>query len=340
MTLVDRSVDACLAAIEIYNKPDFRYREEAFSILMLNAWELLLKARVIKENNDKPRSIEVWEPALKKDGTKSKRFRPKLNRSKNTMTIDIGRAIGLVQSYAADNIDTACVENLSLLMEIRDNCVHLAVVRPGLGKRIQEVGSASLRNFVYAAQRWFTVNLERFNFFLMPLAFQSPAEVVADLMREQPPATKNLLNYIAEVEAQHPSDAGREFNVTMGIEVRFVRSPDPQAIPVKVGKDGVQIQLSEPDIRARWPWRYQTLTKKLRERYSDFGVTAKYHKIRKSLEDDLRFCHVRLVDPDQPDAGGRKFYSPNVLAEFDKHYTLRAAAAAPTPAAAAPATPV
>jgi hypothetical protein len=70
MTLVDRSIDACLAAIEIYNKPDFRYRAEAFSILMLNAWELLLKARVMKENGDKQRSIQVLEPVTKKDGTK------------------------------------------------------------------------------------------------------------------------------------------------------------------------------------------------------------------------------------------------------------------------------
>jgi len=29
---------ALLAAIEIYNKPTFLYREETFSILALNAW--------------------------------------------------------------------------------------------------------------------------------------------------------------------------------------------------------------------------------------------------------------------------------------------------------------
>jgi hypothetical protein len=57
--LIDRSIQACLAAIEIYNKPDFRYREEAFSMLMMNAWELLLKARILKENGNASRSIEV-----------------------------------------------------------------------------------------------------------------------------------------------------------------------------------------------------------------------------------------------------------------------------------------
>ena len=30
---------AMMAAIEIYNKPDFKYREETFAILALNSWE-------------------------------------------------------------------------------------------------------------------------------------------------------------------------------------------------------------------------------------------------------------------------------------------------------------
>jgi hypothetical protein len=35
---------APLGAIEIYNKPRFEYRDECFVILLLNAWELALKA--------------------------------------------------------------------------------------------------------------------------------------------------------------------------------------------------------------------------------------------------------------------------------------------------------
>jgi Domain of unknown function (DUF3644) len=43
--LAEKSMAADLAAIEIYNKPNFVYREESFSIL-INAWELLLKAKL------------------------------------------------------------------------------------------------------------------------------------------------------------------------------------------------------------------------------------------------------------------------------------------------------
>jgi hypothetical protein len=253
------------------------------------------------------------------------------------MTIDIGRAMGLVQNYATDNIDAACVENLNLLIEVRDNCVHLTDVRPGLAKRIHEIGSASLRNFVRAAQRWFTVDLGRFNFYLMPLAFQSPGEVIADLMRPQPAAARNLLEHIAAAEAQHPSDDQREFNVTLGIELRFVRSQNPDAIPVRWSKTGTEIRLSEADVLRIWPWRYETLTQRLKDRYSDFVANNKYHKVRKPLEEDPRYCHVRRLDPESPKSGVKRWYSSAILAEFDKHYTLKTAAPAAAAAAAPPA---
>ncbi len=47
--LLDKSIAAALAAIEVYNKPHFRYREESFVVLLVNAWELLLKAKLLKD---------------------------------------------------------------------------------------------------------------------------------------------------------------------------------------------------------------------------------------------------------------------------------------------------
>lgn len=50
--LVEKSIAAMISAIEVYNKPDFKYREETFSILSINAWELLLKAKWLKDHNE------------------------------------------------------------------------------------------------------------------------------------------------------------------------------------------------------------------------------------------------------------------------------------------------
>lgn len=46
--LIDKAKEAFLMAIELYNKPTIRYRVEGFSMFICNAWELMLKAYMIK----------------------------------------------------------------------------------------------------------------------------------------------------------------------------------------------------------------------------------------------------------------------------------------------------
>ncbi|EGP5501286.1 DUF3644 domain-containing protein, partial [Enterococcus faecium] len=46
--LVSKSIEAFLMGMEIYNKPTIHYRVEGFSFFICNAWELMLKAHLIK----------------------------------------------------------------------------------------------------------------------------------------------------------------------------------------------------------------------------------------------------------------------------------------------------
>lgn len=81
--LLDRALAATVAAIEIYNKPDFPYREETFAVLAINGWELLFKAKWLADHGNKVGSLYVLEERLKLDGSKSKKFRVKVTRSGN-----------------------------------------------------------------------------------------------------------------------------------------------------------------------------------------------------------------------------------------------------------------
>ena len=66
--LLQKSNEAFILAIEIFNKPTISYRVEGFSFFICNAWELLLKARIIfvkgeeriyfKDNPNRTISIE------------------------------------------------------------------------------------------------------------------------------------------------------------------------------------------------------------------------------------------------------------------------------------------
>lgn len=70
---VEKAEAALVSAVEIYNKPAFRYREETFAILAINAWELILKARLLKDNSNDPGAIRVYESRRTKSGKQSKK---------------------------------------------------------------------------------------------------------------------------------------------------------------------------------------------------------------------------------------------------------------------------
>jgi hypothetical protein len=50
--LVEKSKEAFLLAVELYNKPTIRYRVEGCAFFLCNAWELLLKAYLITRDGE------------------------------------------------------------------------------------------------------------------------------------------------------------------------------------------------------------------------------------------------------------------------------------------------
>lgn len=77
--MLEKSQEAFLLALEIYNKPTIKYRLEGFSFFICNAWELLLKAFLIKMNGktsiyykDKPERTIALSDCVKKIFTNEK----------------------------------------------------------------------------------------------------------------------------------------------------------------------------------------------------------------------------------------------------------------------------
>jgi hypothetical protein len=324
--LVDKAIDAAISAIEVYNKPRFRYREETFAILMLNAWELLLKARILKENKNRLRSIEVWKRKANKTGLKRKKLVPKRNRAGNILTIGVGAAAAIVRKYTKDTVDQPAIENIALLTEIRDNAIHFHNVGKGLRKLVQEVGAATLRNFAYAAKTWFAQDLSSYDFALMPIAFESPAGIIQTIFPDDAkgPAAK-VRRLITDAKRAFPFDPAKAFNVGVEVELRFIRKASDHAIAVRVvpgDPNALPVTITEEDARKAFPWTYNDLRRALRKRYANFKENETFHKIRKPLERDTRYCHVRKLDPSNAKTAKQKFYNPNIIGEFDRHYGL------------------
>lgn len=49
--LVDKSIEAYILALETINRISIQYRIETFCYLICNAWELLLKAKIIEDTH-------------------------------------------------------------------------------------------------------------------------------------------------------------------------------------------------------------------------------------------------------------------------------------------------
>ncbi|MEG0190891.1 MAG: DUF3644 domain-containing protein, partial [Lachnospiraceae bacterium] len=47
--LLEKAQEAFVMSIELYNKPTIKYRVEGFGMFISNAWELMLKAYIIKK---------------------------------------------------------------------------------------------------------------------------------------------------------------------------------------------------------------------------------------------------------------------------------------------------
>ena len=310
-----------LAAIEVYNKPAFPYREDTFAVLAINAWELLLKARLLQINNNKAACIQVYEKRRKPDGTLSTKNYVKCARSGNPMTIGMFRAHDLLVSEHADTINPVVRKNLEALTEIRDNSVHFVNMDIRIARRVQEIGTATLKNFLSLCRQWFGRDLSEYNFYLMPLAFfRVPAGSAALALTSN---EKRFVDLISEWQGENDDDEASDFNFTLAMDVKLKRvgSNEQALLAVSNAPNALKITLAEEDYRGRFPWDYAILTGKLSKRYSDFKANNDYHAIRKPLQKDGRYCDTRYLDPGNPRSAKKDYYSPNILKEFDKHFT-------------------
>lgn len=165
-----------LSAIEVYNKPQMTYRDEVTVMLIVNAWELALKAALRQSRRS------VFYP--KRIG---ERYR----------SIGIDEALARVTGrklWPAEVDGTAVVANVKALSEYRDRAIHLynalglgAVIYPFLQQNV-----LNYRDFMLA--RFKRDLADSMTWQLLPLGATAPADAVQFMKVD-----KNV-TMVAEVE--------------------------------------------------------------------------------------------------------------------------------------------
>ncbi len=184
--LLDNSKQAMLAAIEIYNKPQFAYREEVFTILLINAWELLLLAILSKK--------------------KQNIFQPK-KRGKDYRTWSFSDSTKKAAIYFPHELEHKVIfENLFLLEKYRNNAVHYYNT-DGIAHCIYVLAQAAIKNYRDLVKTIFKQDIvHQINLVLLPLSFNEQPDFVEFFKsvkkEDHNPFVKELFEIMRSLESQ------------------------------------------------------------------------------------------------------------------------------------------
>ena len=315
-SLLDKSINSMLSAIEIYNKPNFSYREETFAILAVNAWELILKAYLLKKCSYKMQNLYIMEPVLKLNGEKSTRKKPKLNRANNPITIGLFEVIKKIEEKGTI-ISENLKNSIESLVELRDNAIHFHNEKE-ISKELQELGFACIKNYMNIIKKWqIEIDLSNYNFYLMPLAYVDSKVEVSSI------TTEEVKKYIDFVKNKVNATIDDDYTIAISIDIQFNKSNSFDAIGMRYAKDGIPITLTEEDIRNRFPMVTKQLTDTAKNRYSDFKQDKRFNDLMKLIKSNDKLCYVRQLDPENVKSNKKPFYSTNVWQELDKKYSRK-----------------
>jgi len=244
-----------LAAIEIYNKPLFLYREEVFIILLTNSWELLLKAIVSKSKNSiyykkksgKPYRTLNWKDAFK---------------------------IASKSGIWPTNIQiTGIQENLKILTEYRNNIIHYINNKEELALVLFLLAQQSIINYQNLLESIFGQNLgEKVTWCLLPLGFQLPADPITYLknlpstQQDRNSATKNLLYSV--LEAMSRLDHTSTESLISQFTIQLHSSKKDADLTCKIDNTSqnpdATIVKQKIDSNERYPWRQKEILEKIK----------------------------------------------------------------------------
>lgn len=274
--LCEHSLHSALSAIEIYNKPDFKDREQIFAILVVTAWEILLKAKILKDNKNKLTTLYIKQ-----------RYQYKRNRTGSYLTIGIEEAIRQC------SLPPVVAENIHRLIQIRDAAIHLTAASPSLPHLMYMLGTATLRNYSRLIRDWFGIGLSDYNFYILPLGFSYPFQTISTVdLRKEPKDIAAIVNQMSQVQAEGRAQDGEffllyEIQMTL-VSAKKITQDTNLAASVKAEGEKTLIMSREVNILDQYPYTYTQVWRRVKAelpqvRQSQFNVLIREKEIKGNL---------------------------------------------------------
>ena len=293
---------ALLAAVEIYNKPTVEYREQTFAILIVNSWEVLLKARLVQLDGNRLRAIYQRQ----NDGRKYRR-----NRDGEILSITIESALGAV------NVPRDVRGNILGLVAIRNEAAHMGLLHSNTRERVLQYGTAAVQNFVMLFEQWFgdTVRVP----YLLPLGLLGAVNTTT---RSPNQKQKQLLMRLDQI-AESYSEIDSSFSVVMTVEMNInPKLSGGATIGLTNDPSAMTMRVSDDQIADYFTATFADIVELCRARYPNFKQNRRFYKVLEKVKADARCSFHRKLNPADPASQGKYLYHPGATLErFDDEFS-------------------
>ncbi len=327
--LLKNSKASQLACIEIHNKPIFPYRYEICVILNINAWELLLKAFIIK-----------YHPKVKvinADGT-TKPFEECLS----FVASELGKEFTVIH------------ENLNKIYEFRCNIIHF--YQEEIDILLFGLLSKNILLYHDFLIKYFNIDLaNETNLVLLPIGFKAPVNPIEFLsngsMIEK--SSKSVQSFVKSIMSSSLkiSNEGIEDSILYSFKMALInenriknadviaaitKDKGTASIVIENAIDKFTIVESSEDegvkkvkfdeenlFKTIYTETYEDVYNSAKKKFSDFKQNNKFRKIMQGLKDNANFHKKRFLNVKKADGAGKDYYTKQVYVELAKYYNSK-----------------
>lgn len=305
---LDSSQAALFAGVEIHNKPHVAYRYPTAVILIINAWELSLKAYIYKYmgkqqiyNGRNDQHTISFTKALDK-------VKIDINTKEGTKTFD------------------AIAENLFLLNEYR--CSNIHFYEQELEPIAFMLLSKAVLNYDTFLKKYFKKDITKNdNLIILPIGFKLPFDPIDYLAQQYGDAHNDYVNEVIQA-IRRLNNSGIQESIVIGFDVYAGRVRDEKnadivaalsnqanAIPLRksfrITNDPKAPAIRmEPDLL---PLTYSDLIKAIKEKRPDIRLNKKFNEKMKEIKKSPELCQHRYLNPRTQSGGCKDWYSEKVI---------------------------
>jgi hypothetical protein len=261
--LLDKSIEAYIVALETINRLSIKYRVETFAYLICNAWELLLKAKVLEDAQNNRRAI--FYKQSKGQSPRSLSLRDCLNKLFPSTNDPIRR-------------------NVELVEQLRDHAVHLVISQ--VPKDVLALFQACVLNYHNRLNDWFGVSLsDRVSVGMMTIVYDlnpEQCDLSNKTLRRQMGAdtAKYLMEFQADLKKEFNSlGKPAEFSIDISYKLALIKKPSGADIVLTTGGlSGTFARLVEvaKDSSKTHPYRQKDVISQVKAHLKDQAKVNQY----------------------------------------------------------------